>query len=58
MKKSEILQRISMLENHQLARQDLHEMENRLLEVLYFLADYLEINRSDLDFRGSRKGKL
>ena len=58
MKKSEILQRIAMLENHQLARQDLHDMENRLLEVLYFLADYLEINRSDLDFRGSRKGKL
>lgn len=48
-------QRISLLENHMLTRTNLAELETRILETMYHLADLLEITRSELDFRKGGK---
>jgi hypothetical protein len=44
-------QRVALLENHMLSKIDLAELEHRILETMYHLADLLEITRSELDFR-------
>jgi hypothetical protein len=48
-------ERISLLENHMLSRSNLAELETRILETMYTLADLLGITRSELDFRKGGK---
>lgn len=48
-------QRVALLENQMLSRINLAELESRLLETMYHLADILEIPRSELDFRKGGK---
>jgi len=48
-------QRVALLENQMLSRINLAELESRLLETMYHLADLLEIPRSELDFRKGGK---
>lgn len=48
-------QRVALLENQMLSRINLAELESRLLETMYHLADILEMPRSELDFRKGGK---
>ena len=46
--------KIKDLENDALSLSHLSDLEQRLIEIMYFLADRLEIPRSDPDFRRPR----
>lgn len=48
-------ERISLLENQMLSRSNLAELEARILEIMYTIADLLGIPRSELDFRKGGK---
>lgn len=46
--------KVQDLELNAIDRSNLSDLESRLLEVIYVIADKLEISRSDLDFRRGR----
>ena len=50
----ELQKKVQDLELNAIDRSNLSDLESRLLEVIYVIADKLEISRSDLDFRRGR----
>jgi len=51
---ADLEKKIKDLENDALSLSHLSDLEKRLIEIMFFLADRLEIPRSDLDFRRPR----